>query len=114
MRRGTANAQFCGLFEVFHLAPMPFRFATIVERLKLIGRGACPRVYDGSESSSTITARRPDRIACPFTGRGPSLHYGIACLPLRSGGTRRKAEFAVRNVRRDRQNLFVRYGWSHR
>jgi len=42
MRRATANAQFYKVFHGFHgapMPPMPFRFATIVERLTLVGRG---------------------------------------------------------------------------
>lgn len=48
MRRATANAQFSLAVPDLRLAAIPFRFATIVERLKLVGRGASPRAYVSS------------------------------------------------------------------
>ncbi|MHB8501013.1 MAG: hypothetical protein ACYDHE_08725 [Candidatus Acidiferrales bacterium] len=63
MRHAAANGQFLAMFQIPSLPPKPFRFATIIEQLKLIGReAACARRtgrgFLGDSSGARMNLRR--------------------------------------------------------
>src|SRR5580658_588879 len=118
MLRAAANAQFAGMFQIFPLPPQPFRFATIDGRLKLVGRAACPRASEVADFSRRFIRCRNELNPCPPKGHHiflrDALRNGAASILFCSGRWRGKTGIAARSFRYARQNLFIRYRWSHR